>query len=46
VTRKPQAGNFLPCHLSIAIRAFQIAGGIVLFLVALDIRADAGERGD
>lgn len=31
------AGNFLLRHLGIAIRAFQIAGGIVLFLVALDM---------
>jgi multiple antibiotic resistance protein len=31
------AGNFLLRNLGIAIRAFQIAGGIVLFLVALDM---------
>lgn len=43
------AGNFLLRHLGISIRAFQIAGGIVLFLVALDmiygrIAASAGEQ--
>lgn len=31
------AGNFLLRRIGIAIRAFQIAGGIVLFLVALDM---------
>jgi multiple antibiotic resistance protein len=30
-------GNFLLRRIGIAIRAFQIAGGIVLFLVALDM---------
>jgi multiple antibiotic resistance protein len=30
-------GNFLLRQMGIAIRAFQIAGGIVLFLVALDM---------
>jgi multiple antibiotic resistance protein len=44
------AGNFLLRHLGIGIRAFQIAGGIVLFLVALDmiygrIASGTDERG-
>jgi multiple antibiotic resistance protein len=42
-------GNFLLRHLGISIRAFQIAGGIVLFLVALDMiygRVAAGTDGE
>jgi multiple antibiotic resistance protein len=31
------AGDFVLTHMNIPIRAFQIAGGIVLFLVALDM---------
>jgi multiple antibiotic resistance protein len=31
------AGNFVLRHMNIPIRAFQIAGGIVLFLVALEM---------
>src|SRR6266508_1535819 len=35
------AGNFVLRHMNIPIRAFQIAGGIVLFLVALEmVRGD------
>lgn len=31
------AGDFVLKHIGVSIRAFQIAGGIVLFLVALDM---------
>jgi multiple antibiotic resistance protein len=36
------AGGFLLHHLGISTRAFQIGGGIVLFLVALDMVRGAG----
>jgi multiple antibiotic resistance protein len=31
------AGNFVLDHMGVSVRAFQIAGGLVLFLVALDM---------